>query len=298
MNECKYAVLGVENIANLRLSNTLRRVYGPQNVGRFLELQHLEPYLVTNEGAPIVVCLDLFGFDLSQATKLVGYVRDRAFPKVVFNLFVDQKEYRERSGELPGNWQLRFQHYYKTYKEDDDVDFEPILRASLRSAQYEAVYNISHEPVRLTPAFKKGMIEASPEKSDQNDPVAFVSYSRYDWDGFVSGLVSDLNKASQTVWVDRDYILGGDDWLDAIGEALNVCDILLLVLSPEAIASRNVRTEYRYFFKQEKPIVPIMYRQVDLPFELATIHNLDFTTGGTNSFEELLRILEQQRKPG
>lgn len=297
MSEIKYAVVGKENSANLRLSKALRNAYGEDNVGRFLKLQHLEPFLATNQDYPIVVCLDLFGFDLREATDLVGRVRDSTFPNVVFNLYLDQNEYHARNHELPETWQTRFQHYFKTYKEDDDVDIEPILRASLRSSQYEALHNMAHEPIRLTPEFEKGVVKPDRKSDVPDSPVAFISYSRDDWDGFVSGLVSDLSDASQQVWIDRDYILGGDDWLDAIGEALDVCDTLLLVLSPEALASRNVKMEYRYFFRQDKPIIPILYRQVDkLPFELATLHNLDFTQGNRQgSMPDLLRILGRHR---
>ena len=297
MTECKYAVVGVENSANLRLSETLRRIYGKENVGRFLELQHLEPFLAANRDHPIVVCLDLFGFDPKQATDLVGHIRDEAFPKVVFNLFLDQTEYRARVNELPDNWQTRFKHYFKTYKEQDDVDFEPMLRASLRSSQHEALHNMQHEPIRLTPVFDKGVVKPEKGGGDSRSPIAFVSYSRDDWDGFVSGLVSDLSSASQQVWLDRNYILGGDDWLDAVGEALDVCDTLLLVLSPNALQSRNVKTEYRYFFHQQKPIIPVLYRQVEkLPFELATLHYLDFTSNDSEaSLPDLLRILQRHR---
>ena len=236
-------------------------------------------------------------FDPLESTALVEHIRDHAFPKVVFNLFVDQAEYRARNHELPEKWQKRFKHYFKTYKEDDDVDFGPILRASLRSAQNEALHNMAHEPIRLTPIFDKGIVKPKRPDDDSEVPVAFISYSRDDWDGFVSGLVSDLSNASQKVWIDRNYIHGGVDWLDAVGEALNVCDTLLLVLSPDALASKNVKGEYRYFWHQEKPIIPILYRQIDqLPFELATLHYLDFTGGLRESnLPELLQVIERHR---
>jgi len=297
MSECKYAVVGKENYANFRLSETLLKAYGENNVGRFLELEHLEPFLIQNQDYPIIVCIDLFGYDLHEATNLIGKIRDKSFPKVVFNLYLDKNEYRERNQELPEKWQTRFTHYFKTYKESVDVDFEPIVRASLSSSQHEAKYNMSHEPVRMTPVFEKGIVKPEIDTDLKKSPIAFISYSRVDWDGFVAGLVSNLSKAAQQVWIDKNYILGGEDWLDAIGLALDVCDTLLLVLSPEALASRNVKMEYRYFFRQDKPIIPILYRHVEkLPFELATLHYLDFTKVDSQvSFINLLKILKRQR---
>jgi hypothetical protein len=297
MEACKYVLVGDENSDNLRLSQILRRAYGEENVARFLELQYLEPFLVTHQGAPIVVCLDLFSFDLKEVTAAVGHIRD-TYPTVVFNLYLDQDEYRRRSNELSGYWQDRFRHYFKTFKEGPDVEYEPIARGSLRPSEYEARLNLAHEPIRLTPAFKKGLVEpdASAERA-LTMPTAFISYSRNDWQGFVAGLVSDLTKGSQKVWVDQNYIAGGDDWMDAIGEALQVCDALLLVLSPDALNSKYVKMEYRYFFRQGKPIIPVLYRQVaQMPFELATLHYIDFTQGDrAKSYSTLVGILSRHR---
>lgn len=299
MHSCKYALVGDENASNLRLSRILRQVYGKENVARFLEPYYLEPFLANNQKSPIIVCLDLFSFDVREATDTVGHIRD-TYPTVVFNLYLDQDEYRRRNHELPKHWQERFDHYYKTFKEDADVEYEPIVRASLRMSQWEARHNIAHEPIRLTPAFKRGVVELDTgSEATQGPPVAFIAYSKSDWKGFVSGLVSDLSKESQKVWVDQDYITGGDDWMDAIGEALQVCDTLLLVLSPAALTSRYVKMEYRYFFRQEKAIIPILYQRVDqMPFELASLHYIDFTKEDRReSYSNLLRVLSRHRGP-
>lgn len=96
--------------------------------------------------------------------------------------------------------------------------------------------------------------------------------------GFVEGLVSDLARDSHKVWIDQHYIAGGDDWMDAIGEALQVCDVLLLVLSPDALNSKYIKMEYRFFFHQGKPIIPILYRNISQrPFELTALQYIDFT---------------------
>jgi len=108
-------------------------------------------------------------------------------------------------------------------------------------------------------------------------------------------LVADLAKESHKVWIDQHYIEGGNDWLDAIGEALQVCKTLLLVISPEALNSRFVKMEYKYFFMQDKPIIPVLHRQVvQMPFELATLQFVDFTQEDqAKSYSTLLRILSR-----
>jgi hypothetical protein len=297
MGPCKYIIVGEENSDNLRLSQILKQAYGKENVVRFLELQYLEPHLFSHQNTPIVICLDLLSFDLKEITAVVGHIRD-TYTKVVFNLYLDKKEYQSRSNELPEHWQNRFRHYFKTFKEGQDVEYEPIVRASLQPSQNEAIYNMTNEPIRLTQVFKKGLVEpeAGPDHA-KTMPTAFISYSKNDWNGFVADLVSNLNKGSQKVWVDQNYIIGGNDWMDAIGEALEVCDTLLLILSPDALNSKYVKMEYRYFFQQEKPIIPILYRQVaQLPFELATLHYIDFSKSDQAKFYSMLfDILSRHR---
>jgi TIR domain-containing protein len=98
------------------------------------------------------------------------------------------------------------------------------------------------------------------------------------------------------VWIDQEYLAGGDDWMDAIGQALRICDTMLLILSPESISSKYVKMEYRYFFKYDKPIIPILYKQIDsMPFELATLNYIDFTRADqSRSYQELIRVLSRR----
>jgi len=297
METCRFVLVGDETADNFRLSQILKQVFGRENVTRLLELKPLESFLTAHPNDPIVICLDLLGFDSEEATETIGRVRED-FPKAVFHLYLDQDEYKRRSVELSDHWRNRLTHYFKTFKEPADVEFEPIVRGSLRPSILEALHNMSYEPIRLTPVFKRGLIEAKAGAEGKPEmPTAFISYSRKDWPDFVSTLVSGLAKESQNVWIDKDFIEGGDDWMDAIGQALQACDTLLLVLSPDALSSKYVKMEYRYFFRQEKPIIPILCRQVEsLPFELATLHYVDFTQEDrVKSFSALLNILSRQR---
>jgi hypothetical protein len=133
--------------------------------------------------------------------------------------------------------------------------------------------------------------------SESNAPIAFLSYARTDWNNFVSKLVSKLADSSHRVWIDQDYVAGGDDWWDAIGEALNACDVLPLVLSPASLKSKYAKLEYHYFFKQGKRIIPILYEKVEtLPFDLAPLHYIDFTKNSNESSSKLLYALSHHRK--
>ena len=96
----------------------------------------------------------------------------------------------------------------------------------------------------------------------------FVSYARVDWDGYVERWINELESVGLSVWVDQKLIRGGDDWLDQINHALQICDRMIVCISPEALRSRFVKMEYRYFFIREKPLYPLICRPTELPAEL------------------------------
>jgi hypothetical protein len=83
----------------------------------------------------------------------------------------------------------------------------------------------------------------------------FISYSRTD-SAFADRLFADLLARSFRPWMDRRKLEGGQDFLNEIQSAIDRCQVLLLILSPEAMASKNVRREYRYAADQQgKPII-------------------------------------------
>lgn len=275
----KVAVVGEESADNLRLTDILRKLYGRENTFRFLELSQLTGFVRGHSDYPIVVCFDLFSFDLTDATNVIGHIRD-SYPAVVFNLYVDREEYQSRADEVPREWSGRLYHYYKTYKEPEDVEFEPVVRTALRRVEHEAYYNLDHEPITITPSISKGIRSPGQSSSEeaQSTELVFVSYSRGDWEDFVSALVQRLTEVGFRVWIDQDMIVGGNEWMDTVGEALDECKAMVLVMSPEALGSRYVKMEYRYFVQHDKKILPVLYREVDkIPFELSTRQYVDFT---------------------
>ena len=161
-------------------------------------------------------------------------------------------------------------HYYKLFKEEDDVAFEPLVRRMLLEGYWYTVYQ---RGTADSPA------EDMPEKPKATEgKLIFVSYAREDWDNFVNNLVVWLKQQDFSVWVDHHLLIGGEDWMDAIGEALDKAHLLLLVISPDSIESRYVKMEYRYFFNHGKPIVPLLYRPVGrIPPELLSTQYIDFT---------------------
>lgn len=101
----------------------------------------------------------------------------------------------------------------------------------------------------------------------------FISYTRRDWASAVQPLVARLQAAGIPIWIDQHLIEGSDDWMDEINAALKACSAVLLCASPDALASRYVKMEYRYAFNNGKRLYPLLLRPCDLPAELQVIHH-------------------------
>ena len=65
--------------------------------------------------------------------------------------------------------------------------------------------------------------------------------------------------------------------MDSINAAPAGCDVMVLCISPDSLASKYVKYEYRCFFNQAKTIVPLLCRQATVPPELSGIQYLDYS---------------------
>lgn len=100
----------------------------------------------------------------------------------------------------------------------------------------------------------------------------FIAYAREQWEYIVAPLTINLQDMGLKVWVDQYLIPGGDDWVEAIEQALFECWLLVVVVTPESINTPHVEMEYRYFFNREKPVIPLVASNVgELPRELRNL---------------------------
>src|SRR6185312_11417097 len=107
--------------------------------------------------------------------------------------------------------------------------------------------------------------------ADQALTHIFISYSRAD-SNFIDRLEADLRARSFGTWVDRQRLEGGQQWKIEIEQAIDRCDLILVILSPEAEYSPWVRIEYVRALDQGKLIIPLLYRECHIPEKLAYIH--------------------------
>ena len=83
----------------------------------------------------------------------------------------------------------------------------------------------------------------------------FVSYSRKDATA-AGQLVADLEKASLSAWHDHE-LHGGDPWWQDILQHIRNCDVFVLALSDNVLASKPCMAELGYARALGLPIVPV-----------------------------------------
>jgi TIR domain len=127
--------------------------------------------------------------------------------------------------------------------------------------------------------------------------AAFLSYSHED-SSFVLELVSQLKSAGGDVWLDKMDILPGQPWDLSIQDALASCSRLLVVLSPASVASRNVLDEVSYALDNHKVVIPVLYRDCEVPFRLRRLQYVDFRAEYALGFQGLLRTLQAPSSDG
>lgn len=105
----------------------------------------------------------------------------------------------------------------------------------------------------------------------------FISYSRKDAE-FVKKLHASLRDAGIDSWLDTSEIHQGEDWADAIQRGLEESNAMLLVISPDSMASRHVSDEWKYYLNNEKPkkVHPIRIKPANIHFQLHPLNYIDF----------------------
>jgi hypothetical protein len=94
-----------------------------------------------------------------------------------------------------------------------------------------------------------------------------------------------------TVWVDQWNIPSGANWSRAIEKAITDCASLLIVLSPASAESDEVQSEWLSALDNKKVVVPILYRQCDIPFRLKPIQYIDFTQRSPDDTDTISEVL-------
>lgn len=125
-------------------------------------------------------------------------------------------------------------------------------------------------------------------------PQVFISYSRKDLT-FIERLAADLKDSGFEVWYDLSNLEGGSRWNRVIEQAIEDSQYVVVVLSPDSIASEWVDDEVGYAKRLKKKIVPLYY----LPCKIGMVYvNLNYIdVQGRKYIDNFTQILRALNAP-
>ena len=123
----------------------------------------------------------------------------------------------------------------------------------------------------------------------------FVSYSSKDRP-FAVGLVKELQKLGANIWIDQLGIGLGENWDNAIEEALEESETLILILSPTSVDSQNVQDEVSIAINTDKKFVPILIKECNLPMRWKRRQYADLLNNPEKAIGDILKFLGLEQK--
>ena len=82
-----------------------------------------------------------------------------------------------------------------------------------------------------------------------------------------------------------------------VEDALNCCPRVLVVLSPGSVKSDNVRDEVSFALSKQKRLIPVLYRECDIPFRLARLQQIDFRSDYARGLKAVIKALGMEQSP-
>ncbi len=126
----------------------------------------------------------------------------------------------------------------------------------------------------------------------------FISYKREDAD-FAFEMKRQIERQNFQTWIDDDKLRAGEDWREAIDEAI-VRDAfaLIVIMTPEARSSEYVTYEWSCARGANVTVIPVVLEATELHPRLAGLQYLDFTLP-PYPWEKLIERLDEiQRQNG
>ncbi|MBC8098002.1 MAG: TIR domain-containing protein [Armatimonadetes bacterium] len=103
----------------------------------------------------------------------------------------------------------------------------------------------------------------------------FISYQRQD-QSFAEQLRDALRAWGFRTWMDIEDIPKGAYWPDEIDRGLQNCEVIVGVISPNAVASRNVRNEWDWALTNGKRLLLVLRQPTALPHRYVSVNYIDF----------------------
>ena len=128
----------------------------------------------------------------------------------------------------------------------------------------------------------------------------FLSYSRRD--GVAAGRLSEeLEALGWEVWQDTEDIVGGESWRRSVVDGLQAAHAVILIVSPNSMASTNVERELTIADDEGKPVFPVMIAETNLvsgfKYLLAGVQIIDISgPAHRDGMSRLVQAIEAHRR--
>ncbi len=116
----------------------------------------------------------------------------------------------------------------------------------------------------------------------------FISYARADGTEFARRLHKDLTDKGLSVWLDEFNIPPGSDWDDEIDKGLEEARAIVLLLTPAAVLSQQVKAEWNSALNRNQPLLPLFVITCDVPRVVAVFNYIDFRGGYDPALQSLM----------
>ncbi len=138
-------------------------------------------------------------------------------------------------------------------------------------------------------------ISAEDDAAKTHSPRIFISHSSKD-KALADRLAADLRAGGLELWYDAEQIHVGDTIIEMIAKGVHECDFMIVILSPEAVASEWVCREILMFAtieieRKKAVIMPVLGRDCAMPPILHGRHFADFRNNYDDGFAGLLKAL-------
>lgn len=124
----------------------------------------------------------------------------------------------------------------------------------------------------------------------------FISYKR-ESQPFAESLRQRLIDQGYGVWMDMFDIPKGAYWPDEIQKGLEGCEVVLGVMTPQAMESRNVKNEWDWAIVYNRRFIPLMVETCTVHMNYVSHSYIDFRKGHDSGFATLETALKSAPAP-
>ncbi len=129
----------------------------------------------------------------------------------------------------------------------------------------------------------------------------FLSHTVKDRD-LARAVASSLSDAGFTVWDPATEVLPGDNWAEKIGRALEQSEAMVVLVTPEALASDSIRRDIEYALgnlRFKERLVPVVSGPIDIlagddvPWILRRLKTVTLVDDDPSSIRQIAEIIRQ-----